>query len=221
LNSSTAKRSEAEIRDLQEKKNYQDFVYQTNQGIQNLQFDISGLRKLISDSEALIGRNKKTSEIGFEKIKEELDKNVADNLSVLNSFREILTLYKNEFERRLTKHQNDQERIEECERECDTNSFGLEKLDSRLKRIENYIESSIREVHGKIDSSIDSLRKDLTPIKPLVDPTEQKVRQLIETFKVDHQGVLRELEVIKKANNYNEKKIEKLLTDVNSIIGKK
>lgn len=221
LNLSTPKRSEKEIKELQDKKNNQDFVYQTNQSLQNLGVQIKNVSKELEKHVAKTGEDNKSIEIKFENFQEEIKKNIQENVEILMNFRNIMASYKDEFDKRINKYKDDHTRIENCEKDCDSSFLNFEKNECRLKRLEDIVESSVRDFMGKLHTSVDCLRKELTPVKPKIDPIEEKVSKMICEFKIDHIGIQREMNIIKKEATYREKKIEKLLTDVKNLQGNK
>ena len=212
MNLSTHKKSEVDLRVAQELKNNQDFIYQTNQSLQGLNHAIISLslqhERVIAKTES----EKKDLLIEFEKICEKVNKKL---------------------------HGIDQ-RIGDLETKCDkdvddikfiinemmrsfisTNTFSqhANNFDSRLKEICNLLAKHIDasssahgNIYNRIQSEISKVRSDLTPVIPEVDPVQKIIDERFAIFKVDLEGLVREISILKKAVAYDEKKFENIYT---------
>jgi hypothetical protein len=58
------------------------------------------------------------------------------------------------------------------------------------------------------------LREELTVIKPQIDPLEVKLNEQIAIMKVDHQGLYKEINLLKKSTEYAQKKIEAIFDKI-------
>ena len=74
------------------------------------------------------------------------------------------------------------------------------------------ITQSFGNLQGQLKQDIEKLRKALTPIVPEVDPVDTKLDERFKVFKVDFDGLVKEITLLKKAVFYDQKKFENVYT---------
>jgi predicted nucleic acid-binding Zn-ribbon protein len=217
LKTFTPSRTEEEIRAIQDKKNAQDFIYQTNQSLQNLNNSIATAKSQHEKNLALAGSNHKDLLIAFENHKDDLNQKHSDMNKRLG-----------EVERKLVEglklcHACLQDFAEEYLTQKDflnvsgVHSQKLTDIEKDLVKKNDYFNVALNSLKGQFKDQIDSLRKDLTPVIPEIDPVQQKIDERLNTFKVDSDGLVLEIARLKKSSTYMEKKIENLYTQIDRL----
>lgn len=217
MNLSTHKKSEVDLRVTQELKNHQDFVYQTNQSLQNLKNEIFSQsfkhEKAISRYES----RQKEIEIGFENLKEIVDEVCHDCIQNIGEMKTKINV--------LCKEVHDD--IDKISKECVTIEAFNHSMDSltdirigygiQITRIEDDLKLTTNNTRSLFKVWIEDLRKDLTPVIPEVDPIQTKINEVKKILKVDLEGVAKEIFLLKKAIVYEQKRIENIYTLIERI----
>lgn len=212
LNLSTHKKSEVDLRVAQELKNNQDFIYQTNQSLQGLNHAIISLSLQHERVIAKTDSEKKDILIDFEKICDkvnkklhQIDQRIGDLETKCNKDVDDIKFIINEMMRSYITTQ--------------TFSQQISILNNRIKEVCDLIEKHIDatasangNIYNRIQSEIKKVRSDLTPIIPEVDPVKKAIDERMEILKVDFDGLVREIAILKKAVAYDEKKFENIYT---------
>jgi hypothetical protein len=211
------KKSEVDLRVAQELKNNQDFIYQTNQTLQGLSH---GLVALSLQHERVIAKfdsEKKDILIDFENICDKVNKSlheinqrIGDLESKYNKdIEDIKFVLNTAIQNCITQ--------EVFNNEIRLGSISFNKLDSTINKHINESRSNNQHIHSTIKSEIQKVREDLTPIIPEVDPVKKAIQEVFEVFKVDFDGLVREISILKKAVAYDEKKFENVYTLINRL----
>jgi hypothetical protein len=69
----------------------------------------------------------------------------------------------------------------------------------------------VENIRGHIKNNVQDLRKEM-PDMPDISPLTKKIDETLACFKVDFDGVLKELQMVKKSVAYGEKKFENIYT---------
>ncbi len=214
------KKSDDEIRDYQEKKNHQDFIYQTNQAIQNINNSLISLAlqhdKNVSKSES----DKKYLSIAFENLEQNVTKQCYNTshlcTKTLDDLCESTTM------------------IQACLEALDKECVKHDVFDGMIKLLSKKLDDFKKESHDinisntvaceklfiMIREKIDKLRKEFTPVIPEVDPVKAYIDERFKEFRVDLEGITKEISILKKAVAYDEKKFENVYTLIERLKGK-
>ena len=222
MNLSTHKKSEVDLRVAQELKNNQDFIYQTNQSLQELRNEIFSLNSQYEKAIAKYESRQKEIEIGFENMKEMVDE-------VLHKCIQDLGDVKTEVNNTCKEVRNDLLRLTQ---ECVTQTAFEYTVDSlvdagfdhgtQIVKLQNDLKVIEANTRSFFTQELKSLRQDLTPIVPEIDPVQVKIDEVKKVVKVDLDGVAKEIFLMKKAIVYEQKKIENIYTLIERIkAGKK
>jgi len=212
LNLSTHKKSEVELRVAQELKNNKDFIYQTNQALQNLSNDIRDLTLNQKKLEAKLGSEHKDLLITFENLREWI-------LSHHNNVTHRIALVESKIEANLNEFSELKQHAdlnfvthEQYVQDLLDNSYRVDDVEDELKLLEGYFNSTVTHIKHKITQSIEDVTVTLTPVKPDVDPLQIKFDQAFANLKIDMQGFVKELALVKQDIKYDNKKFEYIIT---------
>lgn len=212
LNLSTHKKSEIDLRVAQELKNNQDFIYQTNQSLQNLSQGILNTSNACEKIRAASENKCKEIEISFENLVKKLDeKYAAIERRFTNFERDIIYMV-----------QSNQNVVNQIRNQCsEFEHFKKDShchhdlVDSILVDISKTLQdqsSSLEKGISLTKQEVDVVRKELSPKGPSVESVKNAIDEILSVMKVDLDGIVKELNLIKKSQYYDEKKIENLYT---------
>ena len=212
MNLSTRNKSEVELRVAQELKNNQDFIYQTNQEIQKLNFLFNALLKEMEDVRADQGVHLSN----YESLINELQTKSAENLkqckAALADIMTMLEKHKKEISKQIAQIEKDY-----SSNDTVVNCFAIFKLANEgimqeIEEVKKLNESNHNAIHRKIDQTSNDLKNQLTPIVPEIDPLWQFINEKMEVFNVNFEGIKLDIERAKRAIFYGEKKFENIYT---------
>lgn len=205
-------RSEVDIRVAQELKNNKDFIYQTNQSLQALNHCMASIRDEHANAVARFSSERAQLLITFENFSEDLTKQTKD-----------LTQKVGDVETKLAKVL---ESISDIHAEMSMQyvtkdnfinttypqSKKIDKVESDLIARHDSLGIALATMQQRINVRIEDLKKELTPVTPQIDPIKKQIDERLEVFKVDFDGLIREISLIKKDVSYGQKKFENIYT---------
>ncbi len=214
-------RSEVDIRVAQEIKNHNDFIYNTGQEIDRLKGNIVSLAiqhdKVIAES----GRNRRELLIEFENIKEnvvetihQMKQRLGDMESKVSHVIESFSDLKQEFHDQLII----QNELITLTHEIDKSLSSLQTQSSSQKDYFNY---AISQLKNQVEEKVKEVKEELTPKPPEVDPIKQQLDERFQVWKVDFDGLIREISILKRAVAYDQKKFENVYTLIERLKGGK
>lgn len=212
LNLSTHKKSEVDLRVAQALKNNQDFIYQTNQALQNLSQSIIALSLQNEKLRSQFESDKKGKEIDYENHLKEVNNRAAMLGQRVSAFEDGIVRMLSEVQGRLDEFRTQLVHHEILDQKFKTIVQWMQSFESSHERLSGLVNSSVCLLHGKIASEIESVRKDLTPSPDARDPIKAEVEEFLKSMRVDFEGLVRELALVKKALAYDEKKFENIYT---------
>jgi chromosome segregation ATPase len=159
--------------------------------------------------------------IGFENLKESIDKTfkqLADRMGQIES----LCL-------------NSLSRLRSLEQVCSHNFITKETFDESISSIENSVISNhlkqalkndnfssyIDQLREQTAQSLKDLKEELSPRPNEFDPIKSHVEERFQVWKVDFDGLVRELAIVKKSLSYDQKKFENIYTLIERLKGEK
>jgi len=212
LNLSTHKKTEVDLRVAQELKNNQDFIYQTNQSLQSLSQGIISLSLQFEKSKGKLESDHKALQIKFEnlekKVLEECDETgylIADYAKAIIDLTEDLTKKFEDVYKTLTSIEDHKNLA--CKVEDQILSIEKKTLIDR-----SYTQSAFILLKAQLDEQNSSIRKDLEPKIPEVDPIQKAFDERFKPIQTDINGFIKEVGLLKKAVTYAEKKFENIYT---------
>lgn len=205
-------RTEAELIASQEIKNFKDFIFQTGQSIDALRDGVVSLsiqnEKVRSQSES----NLKTILIEFENLKEWISTSIKDISQRLGDAETKVSASLEDFHKLKQEFTNHYLPREEFLHVIDPLENSLCALELDVDLQVSAFNNNIRNLKENFKAGIEVVRKDLTPIPPLVDPISRQIDERMAAWKVDLQGLVTEIALLKKAVSYDEKKFENVYT---------
>ncbi len=204
--------SKADFQAAQQKKDSIDFINHTNQGLQTLSTAIISLSIQNEKVMAKTGSDHKALLIEFENLKEvvlksiqkmdqrlgDFESKIANLLNHFNILSEEISLKylpKQEF---YDSHVLDVKNVEDLQREM------IERKD--------YMSFAISTLKSQFKQDLEVVKKELTLKPQEVDPIKQQLDERFKILKIDLDGLMKEIELLKKAISYDQKKFENVYT---------
>jgi len=217
LNTFTRKRTEEEIRELQEKKNYQDFVYQTNQALQDLKNQIASQNAIIAQLKARSSSDIQNLSIEFENLEQSTKDQVKECQAVAKDLKfsvssnlELLGRMKRDFEFLFVDYDN-------YLKQTNIFHFDIIWLKERLNQAFEAIRVSENLLNGKINESERRIKNDCAPDLSHHHQLLSQIEQDKDVSDNNIAGLALEIDRLKKTVNYGEKKFENLYTLINRL----
>lgn len=206
------KRSEVDLRVAQELKNHQDFIYDTNQALQNLSqnmLSISQLfQKVVNKSES----DRKEVLVFFEILKEMVTKKCEELNQRVGNLETNYAALRDSIWDKCEEFTSDFVSKDELIAFTTPKWEELDTLQEDLVTNKNYFNTAVTNLRSYAKDQAETLRKELTPVIPKVDPIKKQLDERLSVFKVDFDGLVREIALLKKAVAYDEKKFENIYT---------
>lgn len=205
-------KSNEEIRAEQELKSQRDFVYETHQSIQRLNEGILALSAKHDRTVAESASDRKDLLIEFENLREwilssfsEMGRRLGDAEKKLFEVLDSFTDLKEEIE---VSHLSKEE-FENLYNELESNL--ISKHLRQTLRTDGLIQN-LAQLKDQAKQDLENLKKELTPIAPEVDPIKAQLDERFKILKVDFDGLIKEINLLKKAVAYDKKKFENVYT---------
>lgn len=203
---------EIDLRVSQELKNYQDSIYQINQEIQKINRAIVSLSLVLEENKAKGGREAKNVLIGFDNMSDKVLKHCLEiNQRVGDLETKFQKLEKETKERLSTISQE----LSLKDKFIENKFLDLKKIDIidvEQRKNKEYFSLAIEQLKSYINQQFYQLRKDLTPDSKKDDAMKKYLEERLNTFKIDFEGLVKEIAILKKAIAYDQKKFENLYT---------
>ncbi|MFI0477771.1 MAG: hypothetical protein ACH349_01410 [Candidatus Rhabdochlamydia sp.] len=203
--------SQEELKNFQEIKNHKDWMYDIGQQIQSLSQHLVSLslqhEKVLAQSQS----DKKALLISFENLQEKVT-NQIDNFfqrigdiesrcgKMQVEFGDKLFDY---FQNFLTKDEHSNSIAFQCKK--------FNELEEKLKKKNDFLSTELVRMNSCFTNQITSLQKEIPSIEEF-KPLKQEMEEKFQTFKVDFSGLVKELALLKKSVNYDQKKFENIYT---------
>lgn len=205
-------KSEVDLRVAQELKNNRDFIYQTNQALQNLNQSILALAQQNEKLRAQVESDHKQTLILNEQLQMACVNHYAMSRKQIDAFEKGIICFYKDVQEQLDEFKKQTIRHEVLDEKFKSIAEWMKSFEVSYERLSSFVNCSFGLVQGKIASEIDQVRKDLTPDPDAVDPIKKEVEDLLTSMRVDFQGLIKELAVLKRDVAYGEKKFENIYT---------
>ena len=203
-------RSEVDTRVEQEIKNYKDLMYEAHQKINAVNEGMVSLSIQHEKSKAQLANDGKVLLIFFENLKESVESLVKDVLRRMGDAEQALFKVLDQFNtlrEEVEVHYLTKEDFEEAFNNLDRTVIA-NRLQQTLKN-DNF-NQYFEHLKAKAIEDLKNLRKELAPITPEVD--QAQLDEKFNLWKVDFDGLVREIAFLKQAVGYDQKKFENVYT---------
>jgi len=220
LNLSTHKKSEVELRVAQELKNNKDFIYQTNQAIQRINDNLVALSLAIERVRTETESRVKSLSIYTENFREILEEKIDlfdQRIGSVEATALACKLYVGKLEEQIKHECHKKAEFEEEKDKLDEHVKQLYSLVNLQRESLSHQQENLR---GHVRNCIQEVRKEI-PVMPDLQPLVKKIDEMLTCFKIDFEGVARELMMVKKNVAYGEKKFENIYTLIERLKGEK
>jgi SMC interacting uncharacterized protein involved in chromosome segregation len=205
-------KSEVDLRVAQVLKNNQDYIYQTFQEIQALKEGIQSLSLKHDLVVAQSGSDAKALLIEFENHRETLVFKINELNQRVGDIESKISYVLAEFKELGTEVHLKYLPVEEFVKTVTQQDEAVDQVACKVMEKTNYFNIALDAIKSQFKDQLESVKKDLTPVVPEVDPIQQKIDENLKVFKVDFDGLVREIEFLKKENAYDQKKFENIYT---------
>lgn len=212
LNLSTPKRSEIELRVAQELRNNQQFIYQTNQSIQDITRQIDSESLDNSMTKAKLESDHKRLEIKFENLEKKVLEECDSTCHQIADFATALIDLTNELVKKFSDVYETYASVKQVEDLSQRLEKEVASLQTKIFYERGHVDSAINLLKGELDAQNSSIREDFKPIVPEVDPIQEAVDERLNPLEIDFKGLVKEIELLKRSAKYNDKRYEQLLT---------
>lgn len=208
---STPKTAE-EIKAESEKREYQNFIYYTNQTLNRLNEGIAALgiqyEKMFQKHQSLHNN----LSIDFENHLSEVGLKIGRAFTCIDEFRSDLCEIQTDVKQHLRTVNRDYVTKEDMDRMAGYIAHQQRLLDSSFQDLKHFVENSLNTLKGSVEETIkktaDEVRKDI----PSVDPVKEVFDRKLAAFYEDFTGLVTEIARLKEAVKYGEKKFENIYT---------
>ncbi len=208
------KRSAKEIKEIQSEKNNNEFIYQTNQSINSLKDSITSLSLQFEKERGERGSQLQELRIQVENHVEDSTKKMMGIFNEIEMFRSQIYkfgFYLNSIESQISEIKYSVERtdrdIEHCREEILEQGKDADRVINGFKNVSD-------DYQRRLVNACEVLRTELKVVKPKLDPLEVKLNEQINIMKVDHQGIYKDIHLMKRSIDYSEKKIEAIFDKI-------
>lgn len=205
-------KSEVDQRVAQELKNNQDFIYETNQKLQSLS---EGIIALALQHEKIKGKSEsdlKELHIAFENFRETILDSYKGMLQRLGESEQKVSEITKAFCKLETTLKASYITRDDFKSIVETLENKISAIEFDFKENHDYFNFCLDRIKGHFSNQIDSVKKDLTPVVPEIDPIKAQLDDRFKVFKVDFDGLVREISILKKSVAYDQKKFENIYT---------
>jgi hypothetical protein len=205
-------KSNAELKEAQELKDIKDFKYSTYQSLNALSEGIGAFSLQHEKVMAKTESDRKALLIEFENLREWIRSSFQYMHQRLGDVESKLCEALHEFIALKT---------ESAAAYVTRKEFNdlLASLESQM--VSNHLKQTLKtdnlahdlgNLQGQVKQDLESLLKNLTPIIPEIDPVDTKIDERFQVFKVDFDGLIKEITLLKKSVFYDQKKFENIYT---------
>lgn len=204
-------RSEVDIRVAQEIKNHQDWMYQTGQAIRTLKEGLDALSAVHERSFSKLNSDHKSVLIAFENLQEEVLKKLQGFLQRIGDLESKCIHLQLELGDRLYEFAQNYTTKEDNLKSHALQWSKFKELDEKMKSKSDLFDTEFSSVRSQLNDQIEGVRKEI----PSVDefkPLKKGMEEAFQVFKVDFDGLVKEIALLKKAVAYDQKKFENVYT---------
>lgn len=205
--------AELEIRVAQELKNHRDFIYETNQTLQKLEFDNHRLVEELARTKSQVLSDVKRLYIEFENFQqaqnskyENMHSEISEALKTVSQAENIVTEMSDKYQKVLNAIHG-----MAIDQECNFRAYDL--LEGRLDRIQSQQDNYVRVIRGEIDHKVERAKSEID--FPKENPWVQQSKSDFANLRKDVDCFKTDMNRLTKALNYAEKKIEAALNRTN------
>lgn len=203
-------KSDAELKAAQEVINNKQFIYQTNQALQTLKQGIVSLNLENAKTRAQASSDNKALSIEFENLKDsvlehlkKMEQRVGDVETTVLHLTENLMELENEVSDQDSNIQNYWKSLRHY-------IDRISELEDRVSVTKRDCERSVESLKIQVKDQLHMMNIAFSP-KPITEePAQQRIDRIVAVWKVDFDGLVKEIALLKKSVGYGEKKFENI-----------
>jgi len=219
--STRKKRSEEEIREIQERKNQYVLMSELHQKMNAFHQALLDVSKQNEQSQSNIESKFVALSSRFQNLSELVDlkfKDLVDRIGKAESLSLVVSSKLRSLESILSASFVNKEEFEESVSSIE-NTVISNQLKQSLKN--DNLNHNIEQFKGQTAENLKALKDELSPKPNQFDPIKAHLEEKMKIWKVDFDGIMKELAVIKKSLSYDQKKFENIYTLIERLKGEK
>jgi len=203
-------RSEIDMRVAQELKNNRDFIYETNQSIQNLTVALVTLKRDLLDHKADVGRASTSDHIAIELLDKKLQDKHSKLLARMDTYGDLVEACVFNVDDYITSNNESHVSNKTYNANIKNITDSIELLKVELSRTRSLISSECNCVSNECKSSMRSFKQEILDKPSEIQPMQQLLDTRMSEFNGNFSGVRDELANMKHDMFIMEKHIEEL-----------
>ncbi len=197
---------------FQSDKAQKDFIYQTSTTIEKLNHGLVGVALSIEKLKAKAESDRKLLEIHFENLEQKVLKESDTTVNTLGDYASSMLHLTESIDKKFTSIDQGMTDLKNAVSTFSVVHTKLADLEKKLEVERAYLDSALVLMKRETLDQIASVRKDLTPAPPKSDPIQDALDERLNPLQIDFKGLVKEIEILKKAVKYGEKKFENIYT---------
>ena len=207
---STERQAEIDRRVAQELKNNQDFICTTNQWLQKLDLALERMKKEFLGHAADVGSKLKAQDISIENLSDDHKAHQKKCSQDLEEYRKQMSFCLQFVQESVKRSDERFVSLQQCNDAILALKDRVVVLAQEIDRIDQLIHHEALRLSNQITAKSDALKNEILNLPTEIPSLKQMISDKISVFQVDFQGIVRELEIIKKKAFISSKYIEEL-----------
>jgi len=214
-----SKKKDEELKAAQEAINQKNFTLQTNMSLEHLRKNIVELTLQCSKDNAFLDNGIKLLKVDFENLSQFVKEECATYKSKLNDVQDFTVKEASCNLKKLMEIDQDYVSLDD-HAHCIIESQQVDNELRNLIRAEHsHINSQVTLIKGQINTQIDFLRKDFKKNQDMPCPYTIALEKKIKDDDVTRQGLVKEIELLKRQTAYNTKQFEYVVNQLQRLKG--
>lgn len=203
--------SDADLRVAQEIKNHQDLMYEAHQKIQTLANGLAALAIQMERGLASSGSDNKEVLISFENLQGEVLERLDNFVQRLGDLESKCIQIQLDYGDKLYEFSQNYISKEEHVKSTAFLWGKFKELEEKINNKSGFIDSEFTRVKSQVNDQVADVRKEIPSVEEF-KPIRKEMEEKFQTFKVDYDGLFREIKLLKKSVDYDQKKFENVYT---------
>jgi methyl-accepting chemotaxis protein len=217
LKSFTEQQAEKNRREAQELKNNQDFICTTNQWLQKLDLALQSLKDQLIEHRDDVSSKLKYQDISVENLHSKNCEHKKDVNLLLDEYKYQMSFCMNYVKNAKEESNKHFTMISECMGALLSLQETMHKVVKEVSKIRDSISTLPEQFNEKITSQIDSAKKEILALPNEIPSLKKEIADRTSVFEVNFQGLLLEIERLKKQSFVSGKHIEDLYNKISRL----
>ncbi len=203
--------SQVDLKISQDIKNHEDWMYEIGQSIRTLKEGLVDLANTHQKDISKVESDNKSVLIAFENLQEKVLKKLNDLSQRVGDLDTICMHIHLDIENKLHEFSKTYVKKEEVIKDSELILLNIKQLEEKNKIEKDYLETEFVKVRNLINDQIQNIGKQIPSIEEF-KPLKNQMEEAFKIFKVDFDGLIKEISLLKKSVAYDQKKFENIYT---------